>query len=171
MTQDRISRAPRPELHRYVRAPHEIRFPEREKMPEGLAHFGRAAPHRMGKLGRIPDRALLMIARGLLRASRPLRAHAIMLRLGAWLPPLGSADEARRVARSLAGRGSCLSRALAVAARVPTADVVIGVEPRGAAPLFAHAWVEMNGAPIDPADVAGVVIARLRGPCSGTADP
>lgn len=58
---------------------------------------------------------------------------------------------------------------MAIAARAPTADVVIGVEPRGSAPLFAHAWVEMNGAPIDPADVAGRVIARLRGPRSTTA--
>jgi Transglutaminase-like superfamily len=46
---------------------------------------------------------------------------------------------------------------------MPSADVVIGVEPRKNAPLFAHAWVEMNGVPLDPADVAGTVIARLFG--------
>jgi hypothetical protein len=49
---------------------------------------------------------------------------------------------------------------------MPAADVAIGVAPRKDAPLFAHAWVEMNGVPIDPADVAGAVIARLHGPRS-----
>jgi hypothetical protein len=46
--------------------------------------------------------------------------------------------------------------------------VVIGVAPRKDAPLFAHAWVEMDGAPVDPADVAGTAIARLHGPQSPT---
>lgn len=119
---------------------------------------------------RIPNLVLLVLARGLLRAARPLQAHAVMVRLGAWLPALHTPEDARLAARSLGRHGSCLSRALAVAARAPTADVVIGVEPRGAAPLFAHAWVEMDGAPIDPTDVAGVIIARLRGPRSTTAE-
>jgi hypothetical protein len=111
------------------------------------------------------------LARGLLQTAPPMRVHALMLRVGAWLPPHLTPEEAQRAARSLGRRGSCLSRALAVAARAPAADVVIAVEPRGAAPLFAHAWVEMDGAPIDPAEVAGVVIARLRGPRSTTPDP
>jgi hypothetical protein len=45
---------------------------------------------------------------------------------------------------------------------VPSADVVIGVMPRGGA-LLAHAWIEMNGEPLDPAQVTGAEIARLRG--------
>jgi hypothetical protein len=102
----------------------------------------------------------------LLRTFSPARTHALLLRIGAHLEPIDTVDEARLVLRALLRHGTCLSRALAVAARTPTADVVIGVEPRKDAPLFAHAWVEMDGAPIDPSDVAGTVIARLRGPRS-----
>jgi hypothetical protein len=118
----------------------------------------------------MPDLAMLIIARGLLRTCRPLRAHALMVRLGAWLPPIETPSEARRVARTLARFGTCLSRSLAIASRAPTADVVIAVSPRAHAPLSAHAWVEMDGAPIDPSDVAGTVIARLAGPRSTTRD-
>jgi len=89
-----------------------------------------------------------------------------MLRLGSLLPALDTPADAGRLARSLRRHGSCLSRALAVAARTPAADVVFAVEPRQAAPLFAHAWVEIDGIPIDASDVAGTVIARLRGPRS-----
>jgi hypothetical protein len=53
---------------------------------------------------------------------------------------------------------------MAVAARAPRADVAIGVDPDRKAPLFAHAWIEMDGIAVDPQDVAGAVIARLRGP-------
>jgi hypothetical protein len=114
----------------------------------------------------IGDLCLHTLAWGLLRACPPARAHALLLRIGAHLAPIATPDEARRMSRALARHGTCLSRSLAVAARTPTADVVIGVEPRGNAPLFAHAWVEMNGAPLEPSDVAGAVIARLRGPRS-----
>jgi hypothetical protein len=113
----------------------------------------------------IRDLALLVLARSLLRVCPPLRAHSILLRIGKLFPELRSPEEARTVARSLSAYGSsCLARSLAVAARAPTAEVAIGVVPRNASPLFAHAWVEMDGAPIDPADTAGGVIARLSGP-------
>ena len=49
---------------------------------------------------------------------------------------------------------------------MPTAEVVIGVAPRRNAPLFAHAWIEVDDVPIDPEEVAGNVIARLRAPRS-----
>ncbi len=101
-----------------------------------------------------------------------IRTHAIVTRIGAWLPAISSPDEARRVSRSLLRHGTCLSRSLALAARTPTADVVIGVAPRKDAPLHAHAWVEMEGGPIDPSDVSGAPIARLHGrrsPTRGTA--
>lgn len=104
----------------------------------------------------------------LLRTCSPARTHILLLRIGAHLAPIDTVDEARRASRGIARRGTCLSRALAVAARAPTADVVIGVEPRQDAPLFAHAWLEMNGSPIDPSDVAGTIIARLHGPHSPT---
>jgi hypothetical protein len=120
------------------------------------------------KAAALADLVMLLLARGLLAAYPPARAHAILLRIGARLPPIETPAEARRASRFLARFGTCLSRSLAVAARTPTADVVIGVEPRKDAPLFAHAWLEMNGVPVDPADVAGTVIARLHGPRSPT---
>jgi hypothetical protein len=86
-----------------------------------------------------------------------------MVSVGAWFPTLKTLEDARRVARSLGRSGSCLSRSLAVASRLPTADVVIGVHSGEAEPLFAHAWIEMNGVPVDPSEVAGKVIARLYG--------
>jgi len=102
----------------------------------------------------------------------PHTTHKVLVRAGTWLPQIKSPDEARVVARSLVRHGTCLSRSLALAARAPSADVVIGVCPPGPgpAPLQAHAWIEMNGAPIDPGDVSGEEIARLRGPRSATAD-
>ena len=104
----------------------------------------------------------------LLRAGcSPITAHKVLVRAGAWLPPIESPEEARVVARSLLGHGTCLTRSVALAARAPSADVVIGVTPRGQGQVSAHAWIEMGGTPIDPADVSGLEIARLRG--SGTA--
>jgi hypothetical protein len=57
--------------------------------------------------------------------------------------------------------GSCLGRSLAVAARARAADVVIAVDLPCDLPMVAHAWVEMDGVPIDRAEVMGSVIARL----------
>jgi hypothetical protein len=116
----------------------------------------------------VRDFSLHVVAWGLLRTCAPVRAHAILLRIGSRLAPIETLEEARRVVRRLSRHGTCLSRSLAVAARTPTADVVIGVEPRENAPLFAHAWVEMDGVPLDHTDVAGAVIARLRGPRSSS---
>ena len=119
----------------------------------------------------LQDSSVHIVARILLRTCSPARTHALLLRIGARLTPIDTVDEARRASRAIARHGTCLSRAVAVAARTPTADVVIGVEPRKDAPLFAHAWIEMNGSPIDPSDVAGTVIARLHGPRSATRRP
>ena len=121
--------------------------------------------HRVSGIRDSPVHALAWL---LLRLCSPARTHAILLRVGAHLAPIDTPDEARRAWRAVARHGTCLSRALAIAARTPTADVVIGVEPRKDAPLFAHAWIEMNGSPIDPSEVAGTVIARLHGPRSPT---
>jgi hypothetical protein len=117
-------------------------------------------------LSAIRDVSLHAVAWGLLKAYPPSRAHAILMRVGAHLRPIETADEARRVSRVIGRFGTCLSRSLAVAARLPVAEVVIGVAPRQNAPLFAHAWVEIDGTPLDPAEVAGSVIVRLRNPRS-----
>ncbi len=120
----------------------------------------------------IRDLALLALAQSLLRFLPPLRAHAVLLRVGALLPELRTADEVRRALSHISGHGTCLGRAMAVAARTPTADVVIGVdrhapeESPARRRLFAHAWIEMSGAPVDPLDAMGAPIARIRGPRS-----
>lgn len=111
----------------------------------------------------VADLALHAVAWTLLHVSAPARAHQILVRLGAWLPEIRTPDEARRVARTLASHGTCLSRSFAIAARAPSADVVIGVAPRPNAPLLAHAWIEMDGNPVDPSEVMGKAIGRLRG--------
>ncbi|WP_394848339.1 lasso peptide biosynthesis protein [Pendulispora brunnea] len=74
-----------------------------------------------------------------------------------------SLSEARDAAAALDGAGTCLSRALTIAACLPCSEVVIGVDPNGktALPIFAHAWVEVSTVPIRPTDVQGLEIARL----------
>jgi hypothetical protein len=85
------------------------------------------------------------------------------VRMGSFLPAIRTSEQARVALGTLSSHGTCLSRALAVAARTPSADVAIAVATDPRAPLFAHAWIEMDGAPIDPSDAVGSVIARLKG--------
>ncbi len=62
---------------------------------------------------------------------------------------------------SLEGRGSCLARSIAIAARAPAAEVAIGVDPGRPEGFAAHASIEIDGKPLDSADPMGQVIARL----------
>jgi hypothetical protein len=79
---------------------------------------------------------------------------------GRLLPAFEDAAHARSAASRLRG-GTCLSRALAIAARLPNSEVVIGVREGAVREIDAHAWVESNREPIDPSQVAGEEIARL----------
>jgi hypothetical protein len=115
------------------------------------------------------DELLNLAARVFLRAFRPLTAHAVLMKLGRGLPQRTSREDVRRAASALAGQGTCLSRALAIAATAPGADVVIGVRPEGEAQILAHAWLEVDGEPLDQADPVGQEIARLPG--RGTRSP
>jgi hypothetical protein len=55
-----------------------------------------------------------------------------------------------------------LSRALALSARSPDLDVVIGVLARSERDTsLAHAWIELGGLPVDVSEVVGVEIARM----------
>jgi transglutaminase superfamily protein len=108
------------------------------------------------------DRVLHALAFILLRVSSPQRAYAILTRVGAVLPPHADRSALLRANMRLRPRGTCLSRALAVAARAPNAELVIGVAPPAGRGLLAHAWLELSGEPIDPSDVAGDEIVRLR---------
>lgn len=109
-----------------------------------------------------PDPVLHLLARALLRAVSPMRARSILVGVGA-LFPAPRPSELRDAAERLSRRGTCLSRALALSARTPASEVVIGVDLRPGAELSAHAWLEVEGKPLNPLDPAGTEIARLRG--------
>jgi hypothetical protein len=107
------------------------------------------------------DDAIHAIVRVMLRVRSPERVHAWVTYVGSLLPQAHTETEVRRIERELGKRGTCLSRALTLAARAPDVEVVIGVTPRPGARLFAHAWAEIEGKPLDPMEVAGDEIARL----------
>lgn len=74
------------------------------------------------------------------------------------LPPLDR-DQAPSVVRRLRG-GTCLSRSVAVAARLPGATVAIGGSKISG--LFsAHAWVELEGRALSGQTVSNQVLVRL----------
>ncbi len=110
------------------------------------------------------DELLLVLSRALLLTTSPANAHAVLRHLGAILPRRDTPDSVRTATRRLRRRGSCLSRSLAIAARAPSSQVVIGVNLRATAALEAHAWLEIDGKPVDPDDPQGREIARLIAP-------
>lgn len=85
------------------------------------------------------------------------------------MPPVRSREAACRVAEALDGHGTCLSRAMALSARIEGSEIVIGVDATpnpagnpGRDPLLdAHAWVELDGAPLRESDPRGQEIVRL----------
>jgi Transglutaminase-like superfamily len=107
------------------------------------------------------DRLLHLAARILLRTCTPLTARAVLKGFGGLLPQRRTRDEVVRAAVGLGQAGTCLSRALAVTARAPGATVVIGVQHEQGRPLLAHAWIEVEGLPLNPTDPLGTEIARL----------
>jgi hypothetical protein len=120
----------------------------------------------------IGDNALNAVAYLSLMVAPPLRAKTWVGRLGSLYPAIATVDEARNLTKRLGGRGTCLSRSLAVAARCPGSQVVIGVIPPrcGGLPRLepsrwsvdAHAWVEIVGvALLDGANSPWVEVGRL----------
>jgi Transglutaminase-like superfamily len=109
------------------------------------------------------DEALHAFARILLRFCSPRRAYTILARVGSLLPSYDERSDVLRAGARIQRRGTCLSRALTVAARSPEAEVVIGVAPRPGERLLAHAWLELAGVPLHESDVAGSEIVRLGG--------
>ncbi len=79
--------------------------------------------------------------------------------MGRYLPRRTAAREIQLAFADLGTRGSCLSRCLAVAARAPSAQVILGVRRDGA--VAAHAWLDVDGAPLDPGHTEWREIARL----------
>jgi hypothetical protein len=109
----------------------------------------------------IVDRLLNAAALLLLRTCRPLEAHRVLGRIGRVLPVRTTRDELSRAAAGLGASGTCLSRSLALAARAPSAEVVLGVHPQANGGFMAHAWVEIDGQPLRGDDPAGREIARF----------
>ncbi len=106
------------------------------------------------------DRLLHTVARVAVRLRPPLEAKRIVDAFGQLLPPL-SPGKAMRVAHDLEGRGTCLTRALAVASRLRGSEVVLGTDGPVAPRFSAHAWVEHHGAMIGGAPAARYEITRL----------
>jgi hypothetical protein len=94
-------------------------------------------------------RALHWLARIALRVRPPLGAKALVDRVGSYFPPLDGVGGAHAAVRELFPGGTCLSRALTIAAALPGAEVVIGVDPWSAARISAHAWLEIENARVD----------------------
>jgi hypothetical protein len=108
----------------------------------------------------IETRALHLVARLALLASTPLRAKRMVDALGRLLPPL-SLGEAMRLAQTIEGTGTCLTRALAIAARLPGSEVVIGSDGASGRKFAAHAWVERDGTIVSASMPSRCEIARL----------
>jgi hypothetical protein len=89
------------------------------------------------------------LARIALRVRPPLKAKALIDRVARRFPPLEGVDDARAAVQELYPSGSCLSRAVAVAAALPGAEVVIGVDAWSAARLSAHAWLLVDDVNVD----------------------
>ncbi|HEY1691526.1 MAG TPA: lasso peptide biosynthesis B2 protein [Polyangiaceae bacterium] len=107
----------------------------------------------------LETRLLHVFARVVVRVQPPLQAKRTVFGVGRLLPRL-SLSEAEETVRRLEGRGTCLTRALTVAACLPGSDVVIGSD--GVAEKFAaHAWVECNGDVINGMERSRHDIARL----------
>ncbi len=104
--------------------------------------------------------AMHLIARLAVRSARPARASAIVAAAGRFTPRLNE-DTARDALHALDGRGTCLTRALAVAARLDGGQIAIGVRYASGSALRAHAWVVSNGVPLRAGDPDGDIIALL----------
>jgi hypothetical protein len=104
-------------------------------------------------------RLLHTAARIAIRLWPPLTAKRRVDALGSLLPPIDF-DQASRLSERLHG-GSCLSRALVIASRMPGAQVVIGARRASGQPLEAHAWVEVAGRHIG-LDGPRTELARLK---------
>lgn len=87
------------------------------------------------------------------------RSVRMMRQVGTFLRPLDVA-EAVEMLGHLRG-GSCLTRSLAIIARFPEGELVVGVRGGSTAHFSAHAWVTYRGIPIRMTDPDGSVIATF----------
>jgi hypothetical protein len=104
---------------------------------------------------------LHVLARLALHSRPPLEADRIVRFAACRISPLRDLAAARIAFDTLRSHGSCLSRAISIAARLPEAQVVIGVDPRRSNGLTAHAWVELGGAILEGPEPGVEEIARF----------
>ena len=94
-------------------------------------------------------RALHLVARLALRLCPPLQAKALVDQVGPRLAKLHGPADARAAVKELFPAGTCLSRAVTIAATLRGADVVIGFDAWSGARGSAHAWLEIEGVRVD----------------------
>jgi hypothetical protein len=109
----------------------------------------------------LENHLLHALARVALRVTTPLRAKRMVDTVGQLFRSLSS-EEAARVASRLEGHGSCLSRSLTLASRLPDSEVVIGGSLAPGQRFSAHAWVERDGAAISATHGQLREIARIK---------
>jgi hypothetical protein len=85
-------------------------------------------------------------------------AQKVVARAVAPMTPL-TVDEGVELSRRLRG-GTCLSRSLVVAARVPGARVAIGGQRKGRQ-FAAHAWVEVKNQPLAGQSIGEQTLAHI----------
>ena len=88
-------------------------------------------------------------------------AKTVALYTSKILPPL-SVESARVHAFELATVGTCLSRALTIASRVPGAEVAFGFDPARAPNCRPHAWVVVDGQELVANDGCPTVLTTIR---------
>jgi hypothetical protein len=82
--------------------------------------------------------------------------------LGARVVPALDVQSARVLFDELRPVGTCLSRALTIASRLPGAEVAFGFDPARAPNFRPHAWVVLEGAPLVPADACPTTLTTVR---------
>jgi hypothetical protein len=117
--------------------------------------------------GWVADNTFHAFAFVALQLGSPRQAHSwIKAAASAW-PRIGDIQQARAVVRRLGNRGTCLSRALAVATRCAESQVVFGIARNRAESSFerasiqAHAWVEVNQVPLEATRDNWMEVGRL----------
>lgn len=109
----------------------------------------------------VATRMLHVIARVTLRVASPVRAKRLVGHVARLAPSITITD-ARRLGVVLEQcAGTCLSRAVTIAAMLRRAEIVIGADRYSRRSFSAHAWVERDGAVVSGGEPSRVVIARF----------
>ncbi len=119
------------------------------------------------------ERWLHLLTRVALHVMNPRDVLALVTHVARSLTPLPPTASSVTL---LGRRGSCLSRSITLAARIPGARVAVGVKKhgyravgatrfglRGRDAISAHAWVEVDGHALSQGEEFGKVIAYIQG--------